>query len=198
MKWGRGCGDWREVVGQRLPRIPAFGPASGGTRGRASCKAALGKRAGARRWRPGRRDGVCDASLTPCSHMVSRICLLPLGTMAVHLPPCSQRGSSHLGSMPAVGGVGAGCVAVKRQKAGAGAGTGQGQARDAEPRVLLRAWQAAQQRWPLEQGSNPLSGETTGGRTLAEEVQVGARGQAAGRDDVVVQAARAGEQGDAG
>ena len=37
---------------------------------------------------------------TPCSHMVSSTCLLALGTMAVHLPPCSQRGSSHLGSMP--------------------------------------------------------------------------------------------------
>ena len=37
---------------------------------------------------------------TPCSHIVSSSCLLDLGTMTVHLPPCSQRGSSHLGSTP--------------------------------------------------------------------------------------------------
>ncbi len=39
---------------------------------------------------------------TAFSQYVSIVCLVfgPFGTNTVHFPPCSQRGSSHFGSMP--------------------------------------------------------------------------------------------------
>ena len=39
---------------------------------------------------------------TMCSQYLSMVCFAPLGTRMVHLPPCSQVGSSHFGSIPAL------------------------------------------------------------------------------------------------